>query len=360
MKTTVPSGRIACLDGWRGIAVLLVLWGHFFPVSWINLGTFGVEFFFVLSGRLMAQILFLNKFPLPKFFFRRATRILPALIGFVGVYWLVSALAGEPYSLSPLWAVAAVTFTYNYLVLATHSTGWFDHIWSLCIEEHAYFILGGLVVLFGRSVRMAIYVIGGLALLMMLNGAISSAVFNQSYETVAHRSDVHIGSIFISAAVFLLLRTRLKEAWLNRWALPIFLLAMIGGWALNSNNIGYPLQYSLGTTCLAIAVALIDVASKSIAALFAHPFLSRFGLWSYSIYLWQQPFYKLDEMHPGYTAAFLLAAVSCGVASYYLIEKPSRNWLNGLWPRVEAVILKRHPTEGKAIPDKVAAPDLSP
>jgi peptidoglycan/LPS O-acetylase OafA/YrhL len=52
--------RLAYLDGWRGLSIALVLIGHFVPVPGINLGVLGVEFFFVLSGRLMAEILFIE------------------------------------------------------------------------------------------------------------------------------------------------------------------------------------------------------------------------------------------------------------------------------------------------------------
>ncbi|MER8439084.1 hypothetical protein NKH36_02770 [Mesorhizobium sp. M1312] len=55
---TSSRTRLAHLDGWRGLSIVLVLIGHFFPVPGINLGVMGVEFFFVLSGRLMAEILF--------------------------------------------------------------------------------------------------------------------------------------------------------------------------------------------------------------------------------------------------------------------------------------------------------------
>ncbi|TIU24619.1 MAG: acyltransferase, partial [Mesorhizobium sp.] len=75
--------RLAYLDGWRGLSIALVLIGHFFPVPGINLGVLGVEFFFVLSGRLMGEILFIERFPLKKFFKRRFSRIYPALLVFV-------------------------------------------------------------------------------------------------------------------------------------------------------------------------------------------------------------------------------------------------------------------------------------
>ena len=81
--------RLAYLDGWRGLSITLVLIGHFFPVPGINLGVLGVEFFFVLSGRLMAEILFIERYPLKKFFKRRFSRIYPALL----VYVLVTMVA---------------------------------------------------------------------------------------------------------------------------------------------------------------------------------------------------------------------------------------------------------------------------
>ena len=72
------------LDGWRGLAVSLVLLGHF-GLDDVLPGTsvLGVDFFFVLSGRLMAEILFVQRSPLPTFFFRRFSRIYPGLLVFV-------------------------------------------------------------------------------------------------------------------------------------------------------------------------------------------------------------------------------------------------------------------------------------
>ena len=43
--------RIDYLDGWRGLAILLVLISHFIPsITGADLGRFGVDIFFVLSG----------------------------------------------------------------------------------------------------------------------------------------------------------------------------------------------------------------------------------------------------------------------------------------------------------------------
>ena len=59
------------LDGWRGLAIIFLLIGHFYPVPGINFGHFGVNLFFVLSGLLMSRLLFVKSVPIPLFYKRR-------------------------------------------------------------------------------------------------------------------------------------------------------------------------------------------------------------------------------------------------------------------------------------------------
>jgi peptidoglycan/LPS O-acetylase OafA/YrhL len=74
--------RIDYLDGWRGLAILLVLVAHFLQLKWMDLGTMGVDVFFVLSGMLMANILFVKKVSLTIFYKRRISRVFPVFIIF--------------------------------------------------------------------------------------------------------------------------------------------------------------------------------------------------------------------------------------------------------------------------------------
>ena len=83
--------RIAYLDGWRGLAVLLVFVGHFITTWGVNYGRLGVELFFVLSGRLMAEILFERELDLGKFYWRRFSRVFPALLVFATVIYFAAA-----------------------------------------------------------------------------------------------------------------------------------------------------------------------------------------------------------------------------------------------------------------------------
>jgi len=84
------------LDGWRGVAVILLLIGHFMPVPGINLGRVGIDFFFVLSGLLMTRLLFIQKTPLPLFYRRRIARIFPAIIVFMVIMMAALLVSGTP------------------------------------------------------------------------------------------------------------------------------------------------------------------------------------------------------------------------------------------------------------------------
>src|SRR3954468_19104575 len=89
---SVHKGRIAYLDGWRGLAILAVPIGHFVP-SLGQAGSLGVELFFVLSGRLMASILFEEKIPAEQLFAGRFSRIYPGLLLYCAAIFFVSVTA---------------------------------------------------------------------------------------------------------------------------------------------------------------------------------------------------------------------------------------------------------------------------
>ena len=80
------GAHVASLDGWRGLSLLLVFIGHF--TAYYEAAALGVELFFVLSGRLMADILILRREPIGTFFWRRASRILPVPWPYIAVVFL--------------------------------------------------------------------------------------------------------------------------------------------------------------------------------------------------------------------------------------------------------------------------------
>ncbi|RWE00905.1 acyltransferase [Mesorhizobium sp.] len=318
--------RLAYLDGWRGLSIALVLIGHFFPVPGINLGVLGVEFFFVLSGRLMGEILFIERFPLKKFFKRRFSRIYPALLVFVIAAMI--GLSGTFIAFKWKAALTALTFTYNYAGILINRAGALDHIWSLAIEEHSYVILALIsVVVSGRANVVRLLV--ALSLLAMANGAISYWAFGMDYETSYWRTDVHIASILLSAAICLLKADGRLPAFLkNR---HVALAAAAGAVLLFLDPVPTPVHYLLGVPLLALAVNMLDFAGGYLTGLLSSRPMVMLGLWSYSLYLWQQPFYKFVYDRDVTPIPMLAAVFACALASYYIVEKPARGWLNRNW-----------------------------
>ena len=109
MKSTL---RIPEWDGWRGLAILLVLVGHFTFSKWVWEERMGVDVFFVLSGMLMSNILFVDRMPLKDFYIRRFSRIIPGLVVFLLGAVSVSLLVG--YEFHPVEFFASLFFVRTY------------------------------------------------------------------------------------------------------------------------------------------------------------------------------------------------------------------------------------------------------
>lgn len=320
------------LDGWRGLAICLLLVGHFFPVPGINFGAVGVSLFFVLSGLLMGQLLFVKKVPLPLFYRRRIARIFPALFVMLAGVTAACAATGVPIA----WAELrnAALFVNNYTAGGGRHAMPFGHIWSLSVEEHAYIGLS-LIALWSRRT-------GAGAALPAALAAAACAAIGAFYWTRFSGAELYFGwwlhsevstyGIIVSAVLLLALRGRGPER-LSWIAYP----AMLGaGLVLHWWSVPLPLATMGGVGLFALAVNLLGRAPAPVKALLSLRPLRQAGLWSYSIYLWQQPFY-LAHHRAGVPAWLAMAlGVSAGIASFYLVEQPARAWLNARWGRARA------------------------
>jgi hypothetical protein len=116
--------RIALLDGWRAVAIMLVLAHHvvqgFYPTQdsyagdITRYGAFGVDIFFGLSGLLITRLLLeewnaTGSFHLQQFYVRRAFRILPPVLVFLAVYSAAGLFK------STTEAVSSLLFFRNYV-----------------------------------------------------------------------------------------------------------------------------------------------------------------------------------------------------------------------------------------------------
>jgi peptidoglycan/LPS O-acetylase OafA/YrhL len=134
--------RIDWLDGWRAIAVVIVILAHLGGLEhWTSAppGKLGVFIFFGISGFIVTRLLLgerarTGEINIPAFFIRRAARILPPLLLYLAICVAIGqASAGA--------AVRAVLFTCN-VAKGPWDCGWtFGHTWSLSFEEQYYLIV---------------------------------------------------------------------------------------------------------------------------------------------------------------------------------------------------------------------------
>ena len=331
--------RIPYLDGWRGFAVMGVLCAHFVSADYINFGRMGVEMFFILSGRLMAEILVARDTDLPSFFARRFSRVYPALF----VFSLLMLILGDNIDSSPTLVqfLTSITFTMNYAMRWVGVAPVMHHIWSLCIEEHMYVFLGCVAFVQRKRPLPLIPIFAALAGLGMLAGLIMT-LRGGEYYGVYWLTHVRGASILIGVIAYLAFASGTPKALASSWVPIIFGL---GGVVLQANLVPDPIKYSLGTSLLAISLLTMQNAPPLVLRVLGHPLSLRIGLWSYSIYIWQQPFAKMTG-DASDKILFLIGAIGAGIIGFYLIEQPSRRRLNRL---IDSKPLSRF-RSGKSIP----------
>lgn len=314
--------RIDHLDGWRGLAIVLVLASHFLGLDGLEAGRLGVDVFFVLSGMLMSRILFVNRTPLSLFYKRRLSRILPVFLLFVGVVFGLGALRGQSFGSGDVLATLAFLRTY----VPAEPTIWnlevpIGHLWSLNVEEHGYVILS-LIAAASSATRRNAAACLGLGLATLGAHVIYIKVITAPPADFPLRTECAATGLMLSAGYFLLKDrcSRHVRGWM-----PPLALALAAACYLRE---GVPWWSSafVAPFCLAFCVNHLGESARWCLQLFRWVPLRLMGIWSYSIYLWQQPFYRLGEVWPPVLA--LLAAMLVGLASYYWFEQPTRRWLN--------------------------------
>src|SRR6185369_12963633 len=174
------SQHFPTLDGWRAVAILIVMLHHAadsirrslgegvvgkLAAEFYDHGRWGVNVFFGISGflicsRLLSERRRYGRINLGGFYIRRASRILPPLLAFLIVVGLLGLRGVVDIDFNH-W-LSALGFCANYFT--GRQTWYLGHFWSLAIEEHFYLLWPAILASF--SIHSALRVGVGLALVV--------------------------------------------------------------------------------------------------------------------------------------------------------------------------------------------------
>jgi peptidoglycan/LPS O-acetylase OafA/YrhL len=162
------------LDLLRALAIIVVviyhtgIFGFALPSRVHRFGWAGVDLFFVLSGyliggQLLAPLERGQGINFPRFFSRRALRILPAYFVVLAIYFSLPSLREFP-EISPLWK-----FLISVQNIGMRGGTAFSHAWSLAIEDQFYLLLPVALLIVSRWPRAGLTIpsiafFGGLVL----------------------------------------------------------------------------------------------------------------------------------------------------------------------------------------------------
>jgi peptidoglycan/LPS O-acetylase OafA/YrhL len=348
-KEVKGGPNLPTLDGWRGVAILMVVLAHAVKppyctgeasAEWCRyalLGGHGVALFFALSGflittRLLDEYHARGGISLRAFYIRRAFRILPAAFTVLFVFSVLGALNILP--IAPIEILSSLLFFRNYvpIFLTDAGHGFYTALfWSLAVEEHFYIIWPLLLVLSikrGWSVRLAIGAAIAVAIWRRSEGHylwVQNALDLPQYQ-FNFRTDTRLDALLWGCAFALLLRDAKAAVWIKRLLIPrIWVLLPV----LYAAGIALEWKGVLWHTLLAppmIVGTMLHAGSYAGRVLEWSP-LRWVGRISFSLYLWHPlvmpqiaaavVWPQVQSLPVNVLLAFLLAAMS-----YYAVEKP--------------------------------------
>jgi peptidoglycan/LPS O-acetylase OafA/YrhL len=332
----LPRGHIPALDAIRGLAIVLVTLYRFGgggdgaaraidDPGLIQLGSRGVDLFFVLSGFLITGILYDAKgreHYFRNFYVRRSLRIFPLYYGVLAALLVVlpRVVPAAAAAMQPAVEAQGWLWLYGANVVQACRGQWclgpLNHFWSLAIEEHFYLAWPAVVYLARRRTAMrwcellfASCVAARAAWLAWGGNDVAADVF-----TLLRMDAIVLGSWIALAA-----RGEGGWDWLRRRAGSA--LVVCGPAALAADLVG---RRMLGLPTAAWAAACGSLLVLVVAAPQAGPlgrlgasrWLRFFGKYSYAMYVVQLPLVYLAA--PLITARGLAALVGSSLAGQAL------------------------------------------
>jgi peptidoglycan/LPS O-acetylase OafA/YrhL len=347
------------IDALRGIAILMVLSRHAgmaitilhdsnpFTRYFERIGWAGVDLFFVISGYLISGLLFTDyekrgAIGLSRFYIRRGLKIWPSFYALIAAGLLIEAVM-PGHHLTGKGLLAELFFMQDYF----HSI--WGLTWSLAVEEHFYLTLPLLLIFMIRSDPEKPFDV-------LPRVFVATAVFSLFCRFVAGWSQdgvvnpltclfpTHLRMDGLMFGVLLCYFKRYRPgvfqwmvSWRGGWAVIAAALVLLSAIPDESRH-----MHTWGFTVLYIAAGFLVV--KAVAIEGPRPvraissLLARFGIYSYSIYLWQMFFVWLIlphihiKSHMLFYWASIAGPILFGIVVAKIIEVPVLHFRDRVFP----------------------------
>jgi len=322
------------IEGLRAVAVLLVVLGHT-GVPLVGGGYVGVDVFFVISGFLITSLLLREaRISVPRFYARRAVRLLPAA-ALVLIATLVAARLFLPVvrlgeyardALASAGYLANLRFAEigtDYL-RADQSPSPFQHFWSLAVEEQFYLAWPLLMLVLAARRRLLAV---ALAALVAASFALSITETARSapwayFGPHTRAWELGAGALLALAGTRLPARTRAALGWAGLAAILVAAVTYDDATAYPGWRAAVP---------VAGAVALLAARGAGVGPLLGCRPMQTVGRLSYGWYLWHWPVLLIGPAAlgiagtTGHKLALAGGALMLAAASYRWVESPLRH-----------------------------------
>jgi len=299
--TDVPAvlqqAHFPSLDGFRAVAILAVVLSHVLyenqSIFVRRTGAWGVNLFFVLSGFLITTLLMRERMKHGRisfrlFYVRRTLRIIPAALLFLVVMAALNSVYGL--GISALGFLKAGLYLQN-LPLPVPGNQWYlAHFWSLSVEEQYYLIAPALLsigFLAFRRFALAVIVAAHLVIYAIYHGYGESVALTYVDAIIKPIVPLTLGALAAELTMHGVLRVR-PLGTLSSLALLILSYLVFCGIP------PFVPKLFVGTvSSLLLAWLVLSSIHRTDSVFFAclnAKVMTQLGVWSYSIYIWQQAF----------------------------------------------------------------------
>ena len=339
------GGKSKPIQGLRALAVLSVFIFHL-DSNWLPGGFLGVDIFFVISGLLIARILFKDieangSVRLKNFYAKRFYRIVPTAVTVVILSLPLAYFSLLPSDMRDFSAsvVGVVTLSLNKMI--ANNIGYFSpiaetqpllHFWSLMVEIHFYLLIPLLFYFFRQKGLIIFAIFGLIGASLIYADSLSSWDPKNSYYLLPSRA----WELLLGVSLFIILKSTTHLGFSARLAAlfqPLSMVVLFASLWIFDSSVRHPGFLSLIPVVATVALlwSVLLYPSGIVARLLSVRWFVFFGNISFSFYLWHYIFivvFKAETGDLNYLDMIKVCfwTIMCSLVTYFGIEKYCFNY----------------------------------